>query len=377
MQLRGITWNHSRGFSSIVAATQRYSELNPNFDVSWEKRSLSEFESKPIQVLAEEFDLLVIDHPWAGFATRNNVLLPLNEWMDVDFLAEQASHSVGASYSSYNFDGFQAALAIDAASPVSLHRPDLISADEVPRTFDETVEFARGGKVLYAATPTYLLMDFYALCNTAGGSLFMPKSNHVVDQETGMEVLEDMRRLACACDPIIFELDPISLHELLGESRTAMFCPFVYGYVNYSRRGYVTHPLKAQNIIYYRGKMLTGVLGGTGLAISASTKHANAACDFAAYVASPKVQSTIFCDSGGQPANRTAWLDEECNRTTLDFFTDTIASLDNAYVRPRYSGYLAFQDEAGPLIYDYVRNGGNALDVLKSLDVAHVHSYNR
>lgn len=93
--LRGITWNHSRGFTSIVGVTQRYAELHPGTDITWEKRSLSEFESKPIQELAEEYDFLVIDHPWAGFAAKHNVLLPLNEYLPADFLADQRENSVG------------------------------------------------------------------------------------------------------------------------------------------------------------------------------------------------------------------------------------------------------------------------------------------
>lgn len=115
--LRGITWNHSRGFTSIVGVTQRYAELHPETDVVWEKRSLSEFESKPIQELAGTYDFLVIDHPWAGFAAKHNVLLPLNEYRRPSSSPNQRENSVGKSFESYNFDGFQSALPIDAASP--------------------------------------------------------------------------------------------------------------------------------------------------------------------------------------------------------------------------------------------------------------------
>ena len=39
-KLKGITWAHSRGFTSIVAVSQRYAELHPDIDITWEKRSL-------------------------------------------------------------------------------------------------------------------------------------------------------------------------------------------------------------------------------------------------------------------------------------------------------------------------------------------------
>lgn len=367
--LKGITWNHSRGFSSIVAVTQRFCELNPDFDIEWKKRSLSEFESKPIQQLAAEYDLLVIDHPWAGFAARHNVLLPLNEWLPEEFLADQAANSVGKSHLSYNFDGFQSALAIDAASPIALSRPDKIEAAALPTTFDEVLELARTGTVIYAATPTYVLMDFYAFCATAGGELFSEHDRtRAVDTETGVAVLEDMRALATSCPEVIFDLDTIALHEALCADGPYAYCPFVYGYVNYSRRGYAAHPVKASNLVTYRGHLLSGVLGGTGLAVSSKTARPREAADFVRYALSPEVQRTLYFDAGGQPGHRAAWEDAECNRASLDFFRDTLPTLDASYLRPRYSGYLTFQDSAGPVIRDYLRDGGSASAVLERLN---------
>ena len=373
--LKGITWNHSRGFTSIAGVAQRFSELNPGIDIVWEKRSLSEFESKPIQELAQDYDFLIIDHPWAGFAAKHNVLLPLNKYLSAEFMKDQAENSVGKSHMSYNFDGFQAALAIDAASPISVYRPDKMDASEVPHDFEKVVELAQTGTVIYAATPTYLLMDFYAMCATSGGNLFDKNDpEHVVDSAHGEAVLEDMRRLAMSCPSDIFSYNTIELHEALATSDTAAYCPFVYGYVNYSRRGYAQHVLKAADVIDYRGHMLQGVLGGTGLAISSQSKHIDEAVAFARYALSPEIQSTLYCDCGGQPGHRASWLDEECNRTTLNFYKDTLKTLDNAYLRPRYSGYLTFQDNAGPIIRDYVRSGGNVSATLKALNELYISS---
>ncbi len=376
--LKGITWNHSRGFTSIAGVAQRFSELNPGIDIVWEKRSLSEFESKPIQELAQDYDFLIIDHPWAGFAAKHNVLLPLNKYLSAEFMKDQAENSVGKSHMSYNFDGFQAALAIDAASPISVYRPDKMNVSEIPHDFEEVIKLAQTGTVIYAATPTYLLMDFYAMCATSGGSLFDENDpEHVVDSAHGEAVLEDMRRLATSCPSVIFSYNTIELHEALATSDTAAYCPFVYGYVNYSRRGYAQHVLKAADIIDYRGHMLQGVLGGTGLAISSQSRHIDKAVAFAQYALSPEIQSTLYCDCGGQPGHRAAWLDEECNRTTLDFYKDTLKTLDNAYLRPRYSGYLTFQDNAGPIIRDYVRSGGDASTTLKKLNALYISSRER
>ena len=132
--------------------------------------------------------------------------------------------------------------------------------------------------------------------------------------------------------------------------------------------------MKATNIPTYHGSILQGVLGGTGLAVSAKTQHVDMAIDFVRYALSPEVQSTLYTDNGGQPGHRAAWLDEECNRTTLDFFKDTLDTLDAAYLRPRYSGYLYFQDNAGPVLHEFVQGELAAEAALDKLDSIYVTS---
>lgn len=83
--LKGITWNHSRGFVPMTATAQRFSELNPSVNITWEKRSLQQFADLSIQQLAERYDLLVIDHPWAGFAAKTGSILPFDKYLPAVF----------------------------------------------------------------------------------------------------------------------------------------------------------------------------------------------------------------------------------------------------------------------------------------------------
>lgn len=66
VKLRAITWNHTRGYLPMVARAQRFSELHPEIEIDWDKRSLQEFADFPVSKLAQQFDLLVIDHPFCG-----------------------------------------------------------------------------------------------------------------------------------------------------------------------------------------------------------------------------------------------------------------------------------------------------------------------
>ena len=51
IKLRGLTWNHSRGYLPMVATAQRFAELHPDFDVVWEKRPLKSFDEDPVESL--------------------------------------------------------------------------------------------------------------------------------------------------------------------------------------------------------------------------------------------------------------------------------------------------------------------------------------
>lgn len=372
--LRGITWGHSRGFTSVVATAQRFSELNPDIEIVWEKRSLQAFADGDLDELARRYDLLVIDHPWAGFVAEKAILLPLQDHLPKAYLDDQAANSVGGSHESYLFNGFQSALAIDAATPVAVYRPDHLQQGRfsLPETWQDLLALARSGKVIYAGIPINLLMDFLMLCATRGGTWFNEES--IASRETGIEALEALRELASYCSKEIFDYDPIAVHEQLSTRDNWNYCPFAYGYSNYSRAGYARYLLKATDVVSWHGEPLKTVLGGTGLAISAKCQHREAALAYASYTASPEVQKTLFFDNGGQPGHRGAWLDDEVNRRSLDFFTDTLPTLDRSAKRPRYSGFLNFQDHAGDLVREYVMNGGNSSAVFASMNALYQKS---
>lgn len=374
MTLRGITWGHSRGFTSVMATAQRFSELNPDVEIVWEKRSLQAFADGDLDELARLYDLLVIDHPWAGFVAEKAILLPLQDHLPKAYLDDQAANSVGGSHESYLFNGFQSALAIDAATPVAVYRPDHLQQGQfaLPKTWQDLLALARTGKVIYAGIPINLLMDFLMLCATRGGAWFDEES--IASRDTGIEALEALRELASHCSKEIFDYDPIAVHEQLSTRDTWSYCPFAYGYSNYSRAGYARYLLKATDVVSWHGKPLKTILGGTGLAISAKCRHKEAALAYASYTASAEVQKTLFFDNGGQPGHRGAWLDEEVNRRSLDFFIDTLPTLDRSAKRPRYSGFLNFQDHAGDLVREYVMNGGNGGAVFTSLNALYQKS---
>jgi multiple sugar transport system substrate-binding protein len=369
-QLTGITWNHTRGHIPMVATAQRFSELNPGVRIDWKVRSLQEFADFPIQKLVEDFDLLVIDHPFCGYAAAHNTLLPIDEWVPQAFLDNQNANSVGPSHRSYTFGGHQWAFAIDAATPVCGYRPDLLEQGgaSVPEDWPELMELARRGLVAVPAIPIDSLMNLYMLC-LAGGEEPFSKPGVFIGEDVGQKALRLLGELVDACDPSCLRRNPIATWEALAGDGSAAYCPFAYGYSNYWRPGYADTVLKAGDLVSFDGKeRLRSTLGGTGLAISASSTQKATAVEYAQFVASSNCQSRLYFDSGGQPGHRAAWLDPENNRRCNQYFTDTLPTLDSAYLRPRFDGYLQFQDEASLTVHKFLTHQASEAETLRHLN---------
>ena len=368
--LNGITWGHSWGITPLLATSQWYNELFHSIEINWQKRTLQEFADFPIEKLTEKYDLLIIDHPWCGTAAALKCVLPLNQYLSEDYLFNQLNHSVGYSHLSYYFKNEQWALAIDAATPVASYRKDLFEKENrtIPDTWEELIELAKEGRVIVPGIPVDLLMNFYSFCIAVGEEPFKD-DKQVVSQEKGGEALWYMKQLWSLCSTNVFQLNPIETAELMTKTDTYWYCPFAYGYSNYSRKGYAASVLTYTDVISFKqyGRLKT-TLGGTGLAISAGTKYKDECVAFAQWVNSELIQQTLYAEHSGQPGHRSAWQNKYLNQLTNNFFIETLPALDRAYVRPRYHGYLHFQDKAGEPLREYLINGGNEYEVIDSIN---------
>ncbi|GGW42096.1 hypothetical protein GCM10007383_28480 [Arenibacter certesii] len=360
----------------MVATAQRFSETRPHVKIEWSKRSLQGFANEHIDTLAMNYDLIVIDHPWGGYAADTGILLNLDQYMPTHYLKDQAAHSVGKSYESYHFGGHQFALPIDAAAPVASSRPDILEQMglDLPKSFNDLLQLASKGLVTMPGIPIDTLMNFYMFCCVMGEEPFL-SSDYVVSEAIGKKALEMLKELADRLNPEFFDWNPIRVYEAMTVRNDLAYCPWAYGYSNYSRRGYASKVLHYHDLIKDdRGAVYRSTLGGTGLAISANSKNKDLAVEYAMFVANPIIQSSLFFDNGGQPGHRKAWQDDFVNIRSGDFFKSTLKTLDCAFLRPRYNGYMYFQDNAGSLIRDYLMNGGSTEDLIYSLNKIYLDS---
>ena len=367
--LNGITWGHSRGITPLQALSQRYSELHSGVEIKWEKRTLQEFADYPIEKLTEAYDLLIIDHPWVGCAAATNCVLPLDQYLPEKYLKDQSDNSVGQSHTSYNYNGHQWALAVDAATPAASYRHDLLRENNisVPETWEEVLDLAKSGKVAVPGIPIDLLMNFYSFCIAYGKEPFQ-NDQEVIDTETGIKAIETMKQLYSVVDKKMFQYNPIAVAELMTTTNNYWYCPFAYCYSNYSREGYADRLLHYTNVVSFNGNKLRTTIGGTGLAVSAFSQHKETAIDFAAMISGGRWQRTMYVQNGGQPAHRSAWVDESANYLTNNFFKIVLPIVENGYLRPRYHGYLHFQDHAGEPLHKCLIAGGDSEETLKKIN---------
>jgi len=356
--LKGIAWNHTRGFVSVVGCAQRFEELHPDVTILWEKRSLQAFADASLADLAAAYDLIIMDHPHTALAATEGLLLPYEDWISADFLADQAANSVGGSHESYRFRDKQWTLATDAAAPIATWRPDLMEKHglTLPETWEDVLELAKLGFVTVSAFPIDMLMHAYTFCAAQGHAPFAD-GNGVAPDEVLADALSELRKLAALCDAACFDRNPIRTAEWMSQTTDprAAYCPFAYGYSNYSRPRYAPFPLKAGGLVTFQGSRLRSTLGGAGIAVSSKTQHPEACMDFASFTAAPETQMGVYFQSGGQPGHRAAWTDDEVNEASNHFFRDTLRTLDESILRPQFPGYMGFQDAATPVAHSCAR----------------------
>ena len=361
-RLKGMTWSHPRGYDPMVATAEAWADKT-GIVIEWEKRSLQDFETFPVEQLARQFDLIVIDHPHVGQITAENSLTPLDIAGREPERAALAAGSVGASYASYTYAGRQWAFPIDAAAQVMVYRADLI---EPPKDWDGVVSLAKRGEVVLPLLAPHSLMGLFTLAANLGHPC-ATKAGEFVDQATGIRAIEMLAEVAAHLEPSNFAMDPIAASEALARPDAVVsVMPLGYGYVSYAVPGFRPHPLTFADIPLPGA--IGSALGGTGIAVSAFSPHQQAAIDYAYWVASAEVQRGLYALAGGQPGHASAWEDDAVNAAAGSFYRNTRKTLEGAWVRPRHNGYMAFQAAASQRLNAGLFNREPAAGILADID---------
>jgi multiple sugar transport system substrate-binding protein len=369
--LRGITWDHPRGYAPMEATAGEFAARRPSARIVWEKRPLAEFGGKPVEQLARDFDLIVMDHPHVGDAARAGCLVALDDLGRDQELAQLAARSVGPSHTSYQFDGHQWALAIDAAAQVAAYRPDLLS--HPPARWADVVALAEDGRVLWPLRSVAdALLSFCTLAANAGTPI-ADEHQWLLRPDDADALLTAMTAVARYVPRACLDMDPIQALEELSTGDTYAYAPLLFGYTNYARTSYRPRLIRFADMPALGEDGPRGsTLGGAGLAISARCRERERAAAYVFWVASAECQAGLYVRSGGQPAHAAAWDDPAANGLTHSFFRDTRATHERAWVRPRFPGFLTFRRAGGEILGAYLAGHAGARATALELEKAFV-----
>jgi multiple sugar transport system substrate-binding protein len=351
--LKGLTWDHPRGYAPLVGGAPEYEARNPQVKIQWDRRTLREFGEAPIEQYVSRYDLIIVDHPFVGFAAAHDVLVDLSSFVSPEEKAHFTQDSVGPSWRSYWYRDGLWAFPIDAATQVASYRADLLAKflPSPPRTVESVIRLgtevnASGNFIVIPACPTDAISLFFTLAANLGHPISEDVESFV-DSDVGREVLALLHQLVAVAHPSSVGWNPIQVYDFMVASSEGVYCPFGFGYSNYSRRGLPVKLKFTDAPGAGKGGCAGTMLGGTGVAISSASTLRDESVAYAKWlVAEPHQRGTYFRE-GGQPASLAAWTDPEVNAASDGFFKDTLRSLQSAYVRPRFDGFVRFFEAAG------------------------------
>ena len=97
-------------------------------------------------------------------------------------------------------------------------------------------------------------------------------------------------------------MDPIQTCEYMSEHNDIYYCPYIYGFSNYSRNSFRKNVLIFTNVLDLGGAGPIGTqLGGTGIAVSSKSNFKKEAMKYAFWVASADCQKKIYSCYCGNP----------------------------------------------------------------------------
>lgn len=355
--LRGMAWDHPRAYRPLDA----FGVQHPEPAVAWDRQSLADFEARPLESLAPSYDFLIVDHPGLGHAIASDAILPWDKVFSGSELAAWAATSVGPTWASYTVDGAQWALPIDAATQVGIRATDL--GRPLPTAWTEVPDASREIATTLCLGGPHAFLMLLAMCADDART-----SPDLLDPLTAEQALDLLTWLWRSADREVSLGDPIAVHAAIAAG-AADWCPLAYGYASYAVPEPGARALAWTDAPTFATDRPGSVLGGTGLALSAQRDtDLEAVRAWVSAFLTADVQAGLVPEASGQPAHRAAWDSPEVDAAWGGYYSSTRHSVDTAWTRPRFDGWVALQDEASELVREVVDGRARAATVVAEIN---------
>ena len=227
----------------LGAARREHRTLPPpdREDVRWDRRSLYSFGEGDLGTFAENYDLVIYDHPFVGDAREQGWLLDLNAFLTQTQKAYFADDEVGASWRSYAYGGGIWGLPIDTAAQTAAWRADLLEtpwpgraaiarrSPGVRRPRARPSAFRSAGR---PSRPTSCAPWFRS--PRASASIRATTKGASCRARQSESAARHLKLLARMTHPKSREWNPIRCLDHMATSDDVAYVPYLFNYVNYS-----------------------------------------------------------------------------------------------------------------------------------------------
>jgi multiple sugar transport system substrate-binding protein len=364
--LTGITWDHPRGYAPLEASTERYLQ-QAGVQVTWHRRTLKDFGDISVEMLAQQYDLLVIDHPHIGTIDQSGCLIDLTLHLSEAELATFKTESVGPSFASYQYNGKQYAIPVDTACQAAAYRPDLLNAAQLPATWKDVVSLSDSLRpkkqfIATALCPTDCTCIFLTLC-AQHGTPVRETGTELITIAEGVKQLQLMMELKKVSHPHSLNWNPVALYDHMISAADVVYSPLAFAYINYASKS--SRPALQFTKIPGRTQ---SILGGAGMAVSAASKHISEAVDYLKWICNPQYQADHYLYEGGQPGQLSAWTNKKNIGHSGGFLSAVLPIMSSAYMRPRLPLWPSYQEMVGDLIHEYLVKNSDPVPLIKKLN---------
>ena len=245
-----------------------------------------------------------------------------------------ARDSVGPSWESYRYAEGLWALPVDAATQVASYRPDLLEqlsskpAKNIRRGSAVGAKGARQRQIHSRCGLSHRCNQPFLHDDRQSGSSHRRKCRSIRRTcRSRAKPSSRLHALIAIAHPQSTDWNPIQMYDHMVAESDAVYCPWAYGYSNYSRREnsvrlkFTNAPAAGESDAPARNWAEQAWRSASRVLI------ANEAVAYAKWLASPQHQRGTYVKDGGQPASLSAWLDPEVDAAACGFFSETLETL--------------------------------------------------
>jgi multiple sugar transport system substrate-binding protein len=363
-----LNWQSRRATEPVAAAIAAFADGHKGVVVEQTIRPLSDFEHQGIEDVARRHDIIVFDHPFCGAIAASACFVPLDEVMADIVSPEMADRYIGPSLATYRFAGHVWGAPIDGATQNAIYRADLLGrlGAALPRSHGDVLALGEAARSagLYLGTaietPHALMSVMSHMANLGQPMTADEQRMTAIPAESFVLAYDAVRTVLDMAPPEAMGWNSIDLHEAMVRRNDIVYAPLVYGYATYGEPDFAGRlsfaPYAGLTAPYCAGT----AIGGTAMGISRFGTNRDEAIAFVRHMASSLVQDRLVAENNGQPGGRGGWEQPDIDARYNGFFSAVTSTMQQAWIRPRYQGYVAFQRYGGEAIAAALRTGKDA-----------------